>query len=172
MYTLRVSLSLTTLMRRLILKPQEPVLKGPVLLWEAPPSESSPGAEDWAPTDAGYQTRPTSGDPLVFSIEKVAGGANPFAMGVTVGRVETNDIIVDDASVSRFHAWFQHDAKADKWFVCDAESKNGTFVGAERLTPNRKVEVMDGARIKFGDAAMTFFSPAGMLKELQRRSGR
>lgn len=167
-----MSVSLTTLMRRMLLKPDEPVAKGPVLMWEAPPSESSPGTEDWAPTDAGFRTRPSSGDPLVFSVEKVAGRANPFAMGVTIGRVETNDIIVDDGSVSRFHAWLQHDAKADKWFVCDAESKNGTFVGAQRLKPNEKVQVMDGTRIKFGDAAMTFHTPAGLLKEIKLRGSR
>jgi pSer/pThr/pTyr-binding forkhead associated (FHA) protein len=60
-------------------------------------------------------------------------------MGITVGRVETNDVIVDDGSVSRFHAWLQLDERKKAWFLCDAESKNGTFLGPQRLTANQKV---------------------------------
>lgn len=166
-----MAIALTQLMRRLVINPNEPVVKVPVLLWEAPPSDSSP-EEDWAPTDAGFRSRPSAADPLVFLVEKVAGRANPFAMGVTVGRVETNDIIVDDGSVSRFHAWLQHDAKTQKWFLSDAESKNGTFVGAQRLKPKQKVELFDGVVLKFGEAAMTFLSPEALAKEILARGSR
>lgn len=155
-------------MRQLVLKPRQPVTTVPVLLWEAPPSESNP-EEDWAPTDAGFKTRPTAADPLVFPIEKVQGRANPFAMGVTVGRVESNDIIVDDGSVSRFHAWLQFDARQKRWWLCDAESKNGTFLGAQRLKPNEKVQLADGARLKFGDASMLFLSPEALVKLIHDR---
>jgi len=170
-YSCRVSIALTQLMRRMVVHPDQPVVTVPVLLWEAPPSESSPD-EDWAPTDAGFRSRPTATDPLVFMVEKVAGRANPFAMGVTVGRVETNDVIVDDGSVSRFHAWLQFDAKVHKWFLCDAESKNGTFIGAQRLKPKEKIELFDGARVKFGDAEMIFLTPDALVKEIKLRGGR
>ena len=157
-------------MRQLVLKPDQPLVKAPVLLWEAPPSESSPD-EDWAPTDAGFKTRPTASDPLVFVIEKVPGRANPFAMGVTVGRVESNDVVVDDGSVSRFHAWLQFEARQKHWWLCDAESKNGTFLGAQRLTPNQKVQLADGARIKFGEALLQFLMPDSLVKTIRERSG-
>lgn len=165
-----MALTLSQLMRHLVLKPEVPLVKVPVLVWEAPPSQSSED-EDWAPTDAGFKTRPTAADPLVFPIEKVPGRANPFAMGVTVGRVENNDVIVDDGSVSRFHAWLQYEAKQKRWMLCDAESKNGTFLGAQRLKPNEKVALADGAQVKFGDAAMTFFTPESLVKMIQTRSG-
>lgn len=157
-------------MRQLVLHPGQALVKVPVLVWEAPPSQSSED-EDWAPTDAGFKTRPTAADPLVFPVEKVAGRPNPFAMGVTVGRVENNDVIVDDGSVSRFHAWLQYEAKQKTWTLCDAESKNGTFLGAQRLKPNQKVPLTDGARVKFGEAEMTFLSPDGLVKLIQTRSG-
>lgn len=163
-----VALSLTQLMRQLVLKPNQPLVQVPVLLWEAPPQDSSPD-EDWAPTETGYKTRPTAADPLVFPLEKVPGRANPFAMGVTVGRVETNDVIVDDGSVSRFHAWLQYDERKKTWFLCDAESKNGTFVGPQRLSANQKVAIADGAQVKFGDAQMTFLWPASLVAVIRRR---
>lgn len=157
-------------MRQLVLKPDQPLVKVPVLVWEAPPSQSSPD-EDWAPTDAGFKTRPTASDPLVFPVEKVPGRANPFAMGITVGRVETNDIIVDDGSVSRFHAWLQFDGRQKTWQLCDAESKNGTFLGAQRLAANQKVVLAPGARVKFGDAAMTFLLPEALVQLIRDRGG-
>lgn len=168
MYGLAVSTSMSQYMRKLLVKPTEPLVHTHVLVWEAPPSQSSPN-EDWAPTDAGLKSRPSAADPLVFLVEKVAGRANPFAMGVTVGRVETNDIIVDDGSVSRFHAWLQYDARQKQWWLCDAESKNGTFLGAQQLKPNQKVPLNAGDRVKFGDASMVFLSPEGLVKAIQER---
>jgi hypothetical protein len=155
-------------MRQLVLKPNLPLVQVPVLLWEAPPQESSPD-EDWAPTETGYKTRPSAADPLVFPLEKVPGRANPFAMGITVGRVETNDVIVDDASVSRFHAWLQLDERKQQWSLCDAESKNGTFLGTQRLSANQKVLISDGAQLKFGEAQMTFLLPQSLVKVIRQR---
>jgi hypothetical protein len=164
-----VSISLAHLTRQRALKPDQPVVNVHVLLWEAPPSESS-HESDWSPTEVGAKTRPTATDPVVFKVEKVPGRANPFAMGVTVGRVETNDIIVDDGSVSRFHAWLQFDTRQKIWWLCDAESKNGTFLGAQRLKPNAKVQLADSARLRFGDVSMTFLSPGALLKLIETRS--
>jgi len=155
-------------MRQLIAKPDQPLTPAPVLLWEAPPSKSKTD-EAWAPTAAGLRTRPTAADPVAFLVEKVQGRANPFAMGVTVGRVESNDIIVHHSSVSRFHAWLQFDARQKSWWLCDAESKNGTFLGSQRLKPNEKVQLAVGARVKFGDASMLFLSPEALVKLIQER---
>jgi hypothetical protein len=154
------------LTRRLAIQPQKPLVSVPVLIWEAPPSESNP-EEDWAPTEAGDKSRPTATDPLVFLVEKVPNRPNPFAMGITVGRVESNDIIVDDASVSRFHAWLQLEARKKQWFLCDAESRNGTFVGEQRLTPNRKAPIADGMVLRFGDARMRFLEPESLVRHIR-----
>ncbi len=129
----------------------------PGLVWEAPPSGSSESGH-WETTGAGQaQARPTAAEPLVFFVEKGTSANNPFAMGITVGRVESNDVVVDDASVSRFHAWLQQDERSGDWSLTDAESKNGTWVDGAQLAAKQRVVLRDGAQLKFGDVVMQFF---------------
>ncbi len=87
-------------------------LKGrPVLLYE--PVEASGSKDD---EDDDYQFRTQSGlemtsisggEPLAVIVEKTKD--NAFQRRVTIGRTNTNDIVLDDTSVSRFHAWLQLD---------------------------------------------------------------
>ncbi len=141
------------------------MLTVPVLVWEAPPGSSDNMPEDWAPTDAGVPiSRPRAGEPVILPIEKVPGSKNPFAMGVTIGRVESNDIAIDDASVSRFHAWLQHDDRANAWFLTDAESKNGTWVDAVKIAPNTRTKLSDGSVIRLGDVKTNFYMPQRLLQ--------
>lgn len=138
-------------------------LSVPGLVWEAPPSDV-PTSEPWELTAAGAtSSRPTSFDPLIFLVEKGTSANNPFAMGVTVGRVENNDLVVDDASVSRFHAWLQQDERTGEWSLTDAESRNGTWVDGAQLEARRRAVLKDGATVKFGDVVMRFFL-AGALE--------
>ena len=133
----------------------------PALVWEAPPTKLT-DAGHWEMTDAGQaMKRPRTGEPLIFLVEKGTSTNNPFAMGVTVGRVESNDIVVDDGSVSRFHAWLQRDERTKEWSLTDADSKNGTWVDGAQAG-KLKVLLRDGARIKFGDVMMEFFLPASL----------
>src|SRR4051794_27891377 len=100
------------------------LIKNPVLLWEAK-QHLKPAEQQWAPTETGNLSSPWKAEvPAVFEVMKTPGSKNPFAMGVTLGRVETNDLVIDDASISRFHAYFQQDPKKGAWSVVDAESKN------------------------------------------------
>ncbi len=132
----------------------------PVLIWEAGPTSDQPHAGGVGITQSGYGavTRaPKPGETLVFELKKVAGSKNPFAMGVTVGRIDQNDIGLEDASVSRFHAYFQQAPQG--WVICDAESKNGTFLEGRLLVANEKTKVPDGAKVKFGEVEMRFMLP-------------
>ncbi len=148
------------------------MLKVPVLVWEAPPGAKDPN-EDWAPTDAGIPiSRPRAGEPVILPIEKVPGTKNPFAMGVTIGRVETNDISIDDASVSRFHAWLQHDERLNAWFLTDAESKNGTWLNDVKLAPSVRTRLEDGAIIRLGDIHTSFLLPERLLKWVREKSSK
>ncbi len=141
----------------------------PVMIWKAPPSDAS--AERWQGTHSGVgPSRPHEGEALVFDVIKDPSKQNAFAMGVTVGRIDTNDIPLDDVSVSRFHAWIQQDAKG--WVLCDAESKNGTFLDGKRLTAKQKLPIRDKARLKFGEVEVTFFSVdalIAMMEEMMHR---
>ncbi|MDP1827200.1 MAG: FHA domain-containing protein [Archangium sp.] len=156
-------LPLSQLAMKLFVNPKpdaDPTVPG--LVWEAPPTKLTDSGH-WEMTDAGQaMMRPRTGEPLIFMVEKGSATNNPFAMGVTVGRVESNDIVVDDGSVSRFHAWLQRDERTKDWSLTDAESKNGTWVDGVQLAGKQRVVLRDGAKLKFGDVVMEFFLPAAL----------
>lgn len=162
---------LSQLALRLVVNPRpETQVKVPALLWEAPPGATTEGGH-WEMTDAGNMlTRPRAGEPLAFLVEKSANTAsNPFAMGVTIGRVESNDVVLDDGSVSRFHAWLQKDERTQQWSLTDAESKNGTWVDGTPLAPKQRVPLRDGAKIKLGDVQLVFLLPDALKVFLAER---
>jgi len=138
--------------------PNAPLVDVPVLVWE--PAESTTSKPLDLTTVGLRFTRPGQGFSLVFELRKgTPQEANPFTMGITVGRAETNDISIDDASVSRFHAYFREQGPG-QWFLVDAESKNGTWAGPLKLSANQPVAVMDGMQVRVGDVRMKFMLPA------------
>lgn len=143
-------------------------LKTPILVWEAPTLRTKEDRESWLPTDAGHQmNRPAKGEAVAFLVEKQPGRSNAFAMGITVGRIESNDIILDDVSVSRFHAFFQRDEKKGEWTVSDADSRNGTWVNEVQVKKNEHVVVRDGDAVRLGEVAVRFFLPNGFIHFLE-----
>ena len=69
-----------------------------------------------------------------------------------VGRASDNDLVLDDALVSQFHAtiaWTSPGA----WEVRDLGSSNGTFVQGVRLPPGERRALGVGAVISFGGEA-------------------
>jgi hypothetical protein len=108
------------------------------------------------------------GEPIVFPIVK--NQENAFGRGITVGRTGNNDVVLDDGTVSRFHAWFQRETDG-RYIVTDAGSKNGSFVAGVRLTPRRPAPVSDGMRLRFGHVELTFYLASGFTKVLARRTG-
>ena len=50
---------------------------------------------------------------------------------MTVGTLESNDVVVDGDGVSRVHAVFER--FGDAWCVRDLGSRNGTFVNGGRI---------------------------------------
>jgi pSer/pThr/pTyr-binding forkhead associated (FHA) protein len=94
---------------------------------------------------------------------------NAFQRGVTVGRTGNNDIVLDDPSVSRFHAWFQRDERGGTWTVADAGSKNGTTLSGTRLKGKRPVKVPDQTRLQFGEVPLTLFLPERFFAFLESR---
>lgn len=66
-----------------------------------------------------------------------------------VGRAEAVGLRFDpaaDREVSARHARFER--RGDDWWIVDLQSRNGTWLGGERLTEPRRVE--PGARVRFG----------------------
>jgi pSer/pThr/pTyr-binding forkhead associated (FHA) protein len=69
-----------------------------------------------------------------------------------VGRGSHNDIVITDDSVSETHAKFQR--RDDGWYLADAGSTNGTYVGGQRLSAERR---LDGAPdVRFGGVKVLF----------------
>lgn len=50
--------------------------------------------------------------------------------GIFIGRKETNDLVLDDRSVSKLHAEVQR--KGQQWYIRDLDSTNGILVGGVR----------------------------------------
>jgi hypothetical protein len=141
-------------------------LTHPVLLWQYPIKTvydlAKLGTATGRPSS---MARPEPGEPLVFELKKT--NRNSFTLGLTVGHADNNDIVIDDPSVSRFHAHFQRDAGTGVWKVVDAGSKNGTWVGDARLVPSRPSPVSNRVRIRFGEVDVVFYEPASFFEYLE-----
>jgi pSer/pThr/pTyr-binding forkhead associated (FHA) protein len=59
---------------------------------------------------------------------------------ITVGRGNANDLVLNDASVSRFHAVFK--LRDNSIFVADRGSTNGIVLNDEKIT--RETELKNG----------------------------
>lgn len=145
------------------------LLDCPLLVWGAPSHADE--AQLFSTLTGPSLTRPSAAEPLVFLLRKSDSKSNAFAIGVTVGRTENNDVVLDDNSVSRFHAYFLHDVKGGGWRLVDAESKNGTWLNAVRLSPNQAEKVEDNAQVRFGDIQATFMQPETFMAYLEQPRG-
>ncbi|HEU5196175.1 MAG TPA: FHA domain-containing protein [Methylomirabilota bacterium] len=74
-------------------------------------------------------------------------------LGVTIGRGEDMDIVIDNASVSRRQARIEM-VPTGEWVVEDLNSANGTFVNGQRLTARRTLA--RGDEISFGKFSLFF----------------
>lgn len=81
-----------------------------------------------------------------------------------VGRATLNDIVLDDLSVSLFHAELR--AKGDRVELVDLRSANGTFVNGQRisralLSPGDKVAIAQTLLVFDGHLLQEFAEPGG-----------
>jgi DNA-binding winged helix-turn-helix (wHTH) protein len=76
------------------------------------------------------------------------------AVDTVIGRSPDGDVVIDDPSVSRRHAILHlEDGHAT---LTDLQSKNGTFVGDERIDATRAIR--DGDVLRFGNVCAVFRS--------------
>jgi VWFA-related protein len=71
---------------------------------------------------------------------------------INVGRGTDNQVVLDDPTVSRQHAWIK--AEGEGFLVFDVGSGNGTFVNDERVSEPRRLE--NGDVVRFGEAEFVF----------------
>jgi hypothetical protein len=85
---------------------------------------------------------------------QTANGPQPIPVEsttLTIGRGLSNDLIVEDARVSRHHAQLRY--RARRFWLTDLGSSNGTFVNDERISESA---LRDGDVISLGGLEMTF----------------
>ena len=125
----------------------------------AAPSPIKPEAEPAWPTIA---SRPVARAPAEAASPASAGAylvatdgqRYPVKIGAVtrLGRALDNDVVINHASVSRHHAALE--GNGGGYRVRDLGSQNGTFVEGSPVTD---AAVGDGAKVKFGDAVLTFY---------------
>lgn len=122
-------------------------------------------------TGAGLETRTAlavggkNTPALVFPVVRRPESTFDF---IAVGRNENNDIVIPDASVSRFHAFFHKTASG--FVLLDAGSAHGTRVDGVAVPTQRDggapVAVSSGMSVSFGDVRMTFLDAPLLLQIL------
>ncbi len=70
----------------------------------------------------------------------------------TIGRHPDSDIFLDDVTVSRRHAEFQHEGPS--FTVSDVGSLNGTYVNRERI--DQTTELHSGDEVQIGKFRLVF----------------
>jgi len=124
--------------------------------WHPPPkagSTLSAGGPSLTPLPAG--------EALAIALEPTPGRPS-----LTLGRGAENDIVIDDATLSRTHLVLSR-AEGGGWTVGDAGSSNGSFLDGRRLEPGRPEPVVDGSRVKAGSVRLTFHDAGGLYLRLR-----
>lgn len=76
---------------------------------------------------------------------------------VTIGLSSTCDVVIDDRSLSKQHAWFEQTSNGN-WRVWDNDSLAGTQVNDKPLKPGEPKIVETGDKIAFGYVEVTFLT--------------
>lgn len=137
----------------------------PVLLWEGR-AQAVPERDLEVTANLGIATRDAD-QKQVFRLIKANNPANAMSLGITVGRVPTNDVTLEDQSVSRFHAYFQF--QQGTWTLTDTGSLHGTYIGEHQLKADERAVLADGAVVRFGGAVLKFMMPDTFFQLLGER---
>jgi hypothetical protein len=98
----------------------------------------------------------------LFPLVKKPGASFPDR--ITIGRTHNNDIVIDDHSVSRLHAYVRQTGAG--WVVADAGSKNGSWLRGARLEPRREQPLASKAALQLGEVELTFYMASDLFDAL------
>jgi FHA domain len=140
-------------------------LSSPLLLWEQGERKAESVTESLNTATGEWHVVPRPGDPLVLQL-KITDGDEVSPSGLSIGRSETNDLVVENPSVSRLHALFHRDERTSLWTLTDVGSRNGTWLGEVRLLREQSGDLADGEVIRLGDVRLRFLLPTAFLAYL------
>lgn len=87
----------------------------------------------------------------------------------SIGRATTNDIALEDAAASRYHAEIRVDEAAKRISIVDLDSTNGTFINHKRISGECPLKANDVIRI--GQVIFNLVSPGDENEIKQGASG-
>jgi hypothetical protein len=90
---------------------------------------------------------------------------------ITVGRTDSSDVVVNDYSVSKKHAYFTIDPHLRAILLYDSGSTNGTFVGGKRLESKGHKVVQSGQNVGFGRYTFLFLTATEFYRYLTHGMG-
>ena len=96
----------------------------------------------------------------------------PYELGdgkTSIGRAMTNDIVLEDAAASRYHAEIRVEEAGKEISIVDLDSTNGTFVNHERISGECPLQADDMIRI--GQVIFDLISPGDENEIKQNASG-
>jgi hypothetical protein len=76
---------------------------------------------------------------------------------ITIGLSSTCDVVIDDQSLSKQHAWFEQTSNGN-WRVWDNDSLAGTQLNEQPLKPGEPRIVANGDKVTFGYVDVTFLT--------------
>ena len=88
---------------------------------------------------------------VIFRGDAVENETRLAGRAVRLGRDTRNDIVLDDKSVSRFHAEVR--AEGDRYFIVDLKSRNGVWVNGQQV--KGKTALALGAPVTLGAFELT-----------------
>jgi hypothetical protein len=101
--------------------------------------------------------------PLVLAVHKVQ---ELFPSMISVGRTNNNDVVIADVQVSKLHAYVR--VVGEQFELSDAGSRNGTWVGIDRLPADGRPRVLiSGERVRFGTLEFLFYNADACWQRLR-----
>jgi pSer/pThr/pTyr-binding forkhead associated (FHA) protein len=102
------------------------------------------------------------GDALSFALKPSLGKPDTL----TIGRNHTNDIVINDATVSRQHALLR--ALPAGWAIELGKGvKSLTRLSEVDLRPGDPIQLKNGGQLRLGDVRLTYYDLQGLLRRLR-----
>jgi hypothetical protein len=93
---------------------------------------------------------------------------DPHFLGwMSIGRTISNDIVINDYTLSKSHARIRRLSAGGGWEVEDQGSTNHSFVDGEKLVKGKKVQVKSGMTLRLGRLNFTLLNPMAFCKFLR-----
>ncbi|MBN1982739.1 MAG: DUF4388 domain-containing protein [Chitinivibrionales bacterium] len=74
---------------------------------------------------------------------------------ITIGRMDSNEIVLHESRVSRFHAKVEWNLKKEIYTLCDVGSSNGTFLNSKKIETATPVQITDRDKFRIASSIFT-----------------